>query len=149
MTLYTDLLIDELDLATEGGYPLPVSNAASIGQDIKHAILESGYLTQMLAERNPVNRANWEQQIELLAEEDQRIIPGTVILDEGRAGEYVLAAETIHQGNFTVELSTQTLFNPLYGEQSDDQWPGVQDKTFGDLGEAFTTIYMPTVWESL
>ena len=150
MSLYTDILIEDFDLATEGGYPLPVSNAASIGQDIKHMILESAYLTRMIAERNPQLRRSLEQKIELLAETDQRIVPGTVVLIEGlQTGDYTLQAETIHQGNFTTEFTSEALFNPITAEQSEDQWPGVQDKTFGDLGESFTEEFMPEVWKSL
>lgn len=147
MSMYTDILIDELDLATEGGYPLPVSDAASIGQDIKHAILESGYLTEMIAERNPQLRKALEQKVEMLAEDDQRIEPGTVVLQQLREpGQYMLIATTIHDGDFSVAFDTSTLFNPLYAEAASDRWPGVLDKTFGDWGEYYTEVFMPELW---
>ncbi|WP_226537786.1 DUF2590 family protein, partial [Avibacterium paragallinarum] len=55
--LYFDLLIKNEDLTLDsGGLPILCYNQQSIAQDIKHAILESGLATQLIAERSKILR---------------------------------------------------------------------------------------------
>ncbi|MEZ9233240.1 DUF2590 family protein [Vibrio amylolyticus] len=54
------------------------SDLYSIAQDIKHRIMESGLARMLVAERNPTLRADVLVQIEQKAEQDERVIPGTV-----------------------------------------------------------------------
>lgn len=57
MEEYRDLLITEDDLTPDaGGIPEMVTGRASIAQDIVHMIRESGLLTEMLANRDPMKR---------------------------------------------------------------------------------------------
>lgn len=84
MTIYSDIKIpttDDLAL-DEHGQAAMVTDRDVIAQDLIHAIRESGYLTEMVAERNPERRRLLLQNIILLAEDDERIVPGTVTLTE-------------------------------------------------------------------
>ncbi|AHF77567.1 Phage protein [Sodalis praecaptivus] len=91
--LYIDLLIDRGDFALNAGNePELCNNRQSIGQDIVHAILESGLATQLIAERSPTLRADIFTQLELLVESDERIVPGTVeVSEEGQKRLWVTA----------------------------------------------------------
>ncbi len=76
-----------------GEQPTQCSDLYSIAQDIKHAIMESGLARKLLAERNPILRADVLLQIEQKAELDTRIIPGTASATEGDAGDIKLTAQ--------------------------------------------------------
>jgi hypothetical protein len=76
-----------------GQQPEQCSDLYSIAQDIKHDIMESGLARLLVAERNPVLRADIMLQIEQKAETDTRIIPGTASATESTAGEIELTAE--------------------------------------------------------
>lgn len=81
--LYIDLLIENGDFSLNAGNePELCNNRKSIGQDIIHAIIESGLATQLIAERSPTLRADIFTQLELLVENDERIVPGTVEISE-------------------------------------------------------------------
>ncbi len=75
-----------------GEQPTQCSDLYSIAQDIKHAIMESGLARKLVAERNPVLRADVLLQIEQKAELDTRIIPGTASASEADAGDITLTA---------------------------------------------------------
>ncbi|MGL4193185.1 MAG: DUF2590 family protein [Vibrio sp.] len=75
-----------------GAQPTQCSDLYSIAQDIKHAIMESGLARQLVAERNPILRADVLLQIEQKAELDSRIIPGTAKATESEAGNIQLTA---------------------------------------------------------
>lgn len=93
--LFIDLLITNDDLTLdEANVPVTVANRPSIGQDITHMIRETGLLKETLAERNRLKRRDSLQQIELLMDDDVRLIPGTAtITDEGN-GQFLVTAET-------------------------------------------------------
>lgn len=59
-----------------------VHERTSIAQDIKHMILESGFLTALIAERHWEKRKLYQSQIRQLVDEDLRIVPGTVAITE-------------------------------------------------------------------
>lgn len=81
--LYIDLLIENGDFVLNAGNePELCNNRKSIGQDIVHSILESGLVTQLIAERSPTMRADIFTQLELLIESDERIVPGTAAISE-------------------------------------------------------------------
>ncbi|WP_299594342.1 DUF2590 family protein [uncultured Microbulbifer sp.] len=108
MAEYVDLLISERDLTLdEGGFPVLCDGRVSIGQDIKHRILESGLALQLIAERDPARIARIENQILLLVDQDTRIRPGTAKLTvQDAAGEqYILTAKTMKYGDTTVTFS--------------------------------------------
>lgn len=93
--LYIDLLITDNDLTLDAAnVPLTTSNRPSIAQDTAHMIRETGYLKETVAERSRLKRRDSLQQIELLMDDDVRLIPGTAtITDEGQ-GHFLITAET-------------------------------------------------------
>jgi len=71
-TLYIDLLITGRSFTLNAGNePELCNNKISIGQDIVHAIIESGLTTKLVAERSPTLRADVITQLILLVEEDE------------------------------------------------------------------------------
>ncbi|WP_163832251.1 DUF2590 family protein [Spartinivicinus ruber] len=101
---YIDLLINENDLVlTIAGEPQLTSDRASIAQDIQHAIRESGLLVDMIGERHPEQRQRLIQELTLLVEDDERLIPGTIIFHESRQGRYLLTADTYDYGPVEIQ----------------------------------------------
>lgn len=97
--LYLDLLITDGDITLDSGnIPTICDNRVSIAQDIKHALMESGLVTALIAERSPVLRSDIFLQMILLAEEDERLVPGTIAIEEERLGKLWLTAETADFG---------------------------------------------------
>jgi hypothetical protein len=105
MTLYIDLLIQDNDLALDlGRQPLLVDDRASIAQDIAHMIRESGLLVTLVAERDRLRQRDCIQQLELLVEADERLVPGTAKILEVDAGQYLVTARTVEFGAIEVTL---------------------------------------------
>ena len=105
MSLYIDLLITNTDLTLDpSNQPLLVDDRASIAQDIGHMIRESGLLVTLVAERSRLRQADCIQQLELLVEEDERLVPGTVQITETGSGQYRIAATTVAFGTTEVFL---------------------------------------------
>jgi len=105
--LYIDLLIVDDDLAVDyAGEPLLVDNRASIAQDTKHLIRESGLMVALIGERNGAQRALLIQQLLRLIEEDERLVPGTVEITLLSLGVYAITAHTVKFGliDFTINL---------------------------------------------
>lgn len=97
--LYLDLLISGEDLTLDAGkMPLLCDNRLSIAQDIKHALLESGLPTLLIAERSRVLRQDVILQMILLIEEDERLIPGTISIKEQSQGHLLITAKTVDFG---------------------------------------------------
>lgn len=112
----TDLWIDGRDLAPDiAGIPQQLQGRDVIAQDLKHAILDSGILVALIGERSPMKWAANLQALELLAEEDPRIIPGSVLVerDQVEKGRIYLFAETslgkIQLGGMLDESNNATL----------------------------------------
>ena len=102
---YQDLLIEEGDVVLDAGRnPVLIQDRAVIAQDIKHAILESQLAVELIAERSPSLKADIRTKLELLVEEDVRLVPGTVRLEEPKEGTIYIFAKTIDFGDLTVEL---------------------------------------------
>lgn len=95
MADYIDLLITDNDISLNvGNEPVLISDFVSIGQDVKHAIIESGLATKLIGERSITMQIDIINQIELLTEQDKRIIPGTVNIErESASGRYLLTAK--------------------------------------------------------
>lgn len=103
--LYIDLLITDRDFTLNAGNePALCANRASIAQDIKHAIMESGFATQLLAERSPTLRADIMMQISMLVEDDVRVIPATVQITEETSGRLLVNADTYDFGPLGTEV---------------------------------------------
>ena len=87
------------------GYePILAKNQQSIGQDIKHAIIESGLATELVAERSPTMRYDVFTKIILLVESDRRIVPGTAHINEETAERLYLTADTYDFGKIGVTI---------------------------------------------
>lgn len=103
---HIDLLIenDEIKLDADG-LPIMCSGVVSIGQDIIHAVRESGLAYQLIANRSSESRSTIETDIKLIVENDERIIPGTVeIIKSGIEGVFTISAATT-EGELKEELS--------------------------------------------
>lgn len=97
--LYIDLKIADGDFVLNSGHePDLCDNRVSIGQDIKHAIIESNLATQLIGQRSAVLRNDVYLQIVLMCETDNRLIPGTVRVYEETAGRVIVTAETYDFG---------------------------------------------------
>lgn len=101
---YIDLLITDGAMVLGTGEPDLTGDRHSIGQDIKHAIMESGLARKLLAERSSVLRADVMTQIELLVEADTRLVPGTVNVAAENSGLLRVTATTYAFGQLEVTL---------------------------------------------
>ncbi len=113
MAVYKDVLIVDDDLDIDGDNQAAIIyDEDVIVQDLMHAIRESGFLHEMLAERSDERRQLLLQKIILLAEDDNRIIPGTVKLKadpnnfKSSAGKWVLEAKTYEFGTINLGLTS-------------------------------------------
>ncbi|QLA60969.1 DUF2590 family protein [Enterobacter cloacae] len=104
--LYLDLLIENGNFVLNTGKePELCNNRKSIGQDIIHSIIESGLATQLVAgERSPTLRADIFTQLELLIEEDERIVPGTVDVSEESQKRLWVTASTYDFGGISAQV---------------------------------------------
>ncbi|KGI61800.1 DUF2590 family protein [Enterobacter bugandensis] len=103
--LYIDLLIENGNFVLNTGKePELCNNRKSIGQDIIHSILESGLATQLIGERSPTLRADIFTQLELLIEEDERIVPGTVEVSEENQKRLWVTASTYDFGGISAQV---------------------------------------------
>lgn len=103
--LYIDLLILKGDFVLNAGYePELCNNRKSIGQDIIHALIESGLATELIAERSPTIRADIFTRMELLIEDDERIIPGTVEISEESQKRLWVTASTYGFGGISAQV---------------------------------------------
>ena len=103
--LYIDLLINNGDFLLNAGHePELCNNRKSIGQDIVHAIIESGLATQLIAERSPTLRADIFTRLELLVENDERIVPGTVEINEESQKRLWVPASTYDFGTLSYQV---------------------------------------------
>ncbi|MEX9891296.1 DUF2590 family protein [Providencia rettgeri] len=103
--LYFDLLITDRNFTlNSGNEPELCNNRRSITQDVAHSIIESGLATQLVAERSPTLRADIRTQMEILVESDERLVPGTIVIDEESTKRLWITAETYDFGriNFGV-----------------------------------------------
>lgn len=74
-----DLLIINNDLVLdEKGLPQLIGGRSVVAQDIKHRILDSGYVYRLIGERGQNVIRQILKRLELIIEEDLRVIAGTV-----------------------------------------------------------------------
>ena len=92
---YVDLLITESDLTIIDGLIHQIEGRASITQDIKHMMLESGLLTKLVGQRDRETRQSYLVQLVQLAEDDKRMIPGTAKFTELNSEQYWFTAKTV------------------------------------------------------
>ncbi|HFQ4921019.1 TPA: DUF2590 family protein [Vibrio vulnificus] len=102
---YQDILIENGDVVLDAGRnPILIQDRVVIAQDIKHAIIESNLAVELIAERSPSKKADIRTKLELLVEEDTRLVPGTVRLEEPKQGTIYIFARTIDFGDLNVEI---------------------------------------------
>ncbi|ENQ8053176.1 DUF2590 family protein [Vibrio parahaemolyticus] len=102
---YQDILIENGDVVLDAGRnPILIQDRAVIAQDIKHAIIESNLAVDLIAERSPSKKADIRTKLELLVEEDVRLVPGTVRLDEPTEGTIYVFADTMDFGELQLEI---------------------------------------------
>ena len=87
-----------------GGQPRMTQDRHSIGQDIKHRIMESGLARKLIGERSPTLRADVMTEIELQVENDVRLIPGTIVIIEEAPDRILVTARTYEFGDLEVTL---------------------------------------------
>jgi hypothetical protein len=105
MSEYVDLLIVNNDLALDPSHqPLLVDDRACIAQDIAHMIRDSGLLVTLVAERDRLRQRDCIQQLELLVEDDQRLVPGTARIIQQEPGVYLVTAKALKFGSIEVSL---------------------------------------------
>lgn len=105
MSDYIDLLIADNDLVLDlSRQPLLIEDRASIAQDIAHMIRESGLLVTLVAERSKLRQRDCIQQLELLVEADERLVPGTALIKQVEPGQYLVTAKTLKFGDVEVTL---------------------------------------------
>ena len=105
MSRYIDLLITGNDLDLDPSrQPRLVDDRASIAQDIAHLIRETGLLVTLVAERDRFRQRDCIQQLELLVEADERLMPGTATITEQELGHYLVTARTVEFGAIEVTL---------------------------------------------
>lgn len=99
---YIDLLITAGDFTLDSGRePQRCDNRESIGQDIVHSVLESGITAQLIGERSPTMRGDVITQLILLIEDDERLIPGTIVITEESLSRLYITAETYDFGTLS------------------------------------------------
>ncbi|MFM4647578.1 DUF2590 family protein [Aeromonas bivalvium] len=102
---YIDVLVENgAWLLDAGGQPRYTQDRHSIGQDIKHRIMESGLARKLIGERSPTLRADVMTEIELLVEHDPRLIPGTIVISEEAPDRVLVTATTYEFGPLEVTL---------------------------------------------
>lgn len=105
MSEYIDLLIIDNDLVLDPSrQPRLIDDRASIAQDIAHMIRESGLLVTLVAERSKLRQQDCIQQLELLVESDERLVPGTALITQVQPGQYLVTARTLKFGDLGVTL---------------------------------------------
>ena len=105
MSEYIDLWIVGNDLALDPSrQPLLIDDRASIAQDIAHMIRESGLLVTLVAERSRLRQRDCIQQLELLVEADERLVPGTAQILLVEPGQFLVTAKTVKFGSIEVSL---------------------------------------------
>ena len=105
MNEYIDLLIQDNDLVLDlSRQPQLIDDRASIAQDIAHMIRDSGLLVTLVAERNSLKQRDCIQQLELLVEADERLVPGTALITQLEPGQFLVTATTLKFGTIEVTL---------------------------------------------
>lgn len=97
---YIDLHIQHGDVMLDAGLnPTYLTDRAAIAQDIVHAILETGLANLLVSDRGTGVTADTQTRIKLLVEDDERIMPGTVRVEQVKHGQWWVFADTIDFGS--------------------------------------------------
>ncbi len=101
MAINIDLNIINGDLSLDAQLnPVQLTKVQVIAQDIKHRILESGLTVKLIGLRNTQTIDMILTEIELVVEQDERLVPGTIEVTNQGNGQINVSAKTIHKGEF-------------------------------------------------
>ncbi|QLE09584.1 DUF2590 family protein [Pseudoalteromonas shioyasakiensis] len=90
-----DLNILDNDISLDSfAVPSQLTNTDVIAQDVKHRIIESGKLTELIGLRNKNIVAKILTEIELIVEQDERLLAGTIKVVKQLTGEIAITAKT-------------------------------------------------------
>ena len=99
MSLYIDLHIEHGDVVLDVGLnPSYLTDRAAIAQDIVHGILDTGLAHLLISDRGTGVTADTQIKLKLLVEDDVRIMPGTVRIEQTSSGNWWVFADTIDFG---------------------------------------------------
>lgn len=105
---YSDLLIVDGALSLDiGAQPDLTNTRASIAQDVKHMLMDSGLVTKLLAQRSATLRADVYTEMELLIETDTRLVPGSIELDVSTPELITVIAMTYEFGPVDLDVNTE------------------------------------------
>lgn len=106
--LYWDLLVTDEDLSLDvNGLAIRCNNQDSIAQDMKHALLESGLVTDLIGARSRILRADIYLQMILLLEEDERLVAGSIDIVEEASNRLRISAVTVDWGGVELDLEVK------------------------------------------
>lgn len=108
MAKYTDLHIRNGDVVLDAGNnPTYLTDRDVIAQDIVHAIIETGLAHLLISDRGTGVNGDTKTRIQLLVEDDLRIMPGTVTVEENanNKGEWWVNAHTIEFGDLSTIIA--------------------------------------------
>lgn len=106
MSIYRDLHIKNGDVVLDVGQnPTYLTDRAVIAQDIAHAILETGLAHLLISDRGTSLTADTRIKLKLLVEDDVRIQPGTVRIEQQASGQWWVFADTIEFGQVAQQLT--------------------------------------------
>lgn len=82
--------------------PAQLSSADVIAQDVKHRVLESGLLFQLIGLRNVNGIAKVLTEVELIVEQDDRLIPGSIMIIPNADKTISITANTHDYGRLSL-----------------------------------------------
>ena len=104
MSIYRDLQILNGDVVLDAGKnPTYLTDRDVIAQDIVHAILDTGLANLLVSDRGTSVTNDTQTKIKLLVEDDVRIMPGTVRVQQSEInkGQWWVYAQTIQFGEIS------------------------------------------------
>lgn len=105
MSQFIDLHIQNGDVVLDAGLtPTYLTDREVIAQDIVHAILDTGLAHLLVSDRGTGITADTQIKIKLLVEDDVRIMPGTVRVEQVSLGQWWVYADTINFGSISSSL---------------------------------------------
>lgn len=103
---YIDLHISNGDVVLDAGLnPSYLTDRAAIAQDIVHAILDTGLAHLLISDRGTGVTADTQVKLKLLVEDDLRIMPGTVRIEQVASGQWWVFADTIDFGPISASIT--------------------------------------------
>ena len=104
---FIDLHINNGDVMLDAGNnPVYLTDRDVIAQDIVHAIIETGLAHLLISDRGTGVTSDTQTRIKLLVEDDVRVMPGTVKIEENEyvKGQWWVSAKTIGFGDISTNI---------------------------------------------